>query len=353
MDAEEWERRRQAHQETKERGWTTVREAREMEEEIPVIISPSGKMTTPSGKKRPKTPSEEALFMSPSKSKLPPVPESPSKIQYNIQEIQEVQVIQDTPKKRTMKSKIKSKLRKIKSEQPVKVESPKAETVAEDTPKKGRTIKSKVKSQLRKIKSEQPAEIVDVELEAARKKGYDAHMKDKRARELVKAEKQGRRDAMTFKSRRVDDAKKLKKGVDTVAEKLEPVGKRVAKNVGKLMGEAKYTAKAAAKPQAKPARIATTTTTKPQAQRKEKPKLATQKGTLGRREGGYPAKQNRDGPGRRQETFGVKSKHGPTNNRPNAKLHRSAQPLPQNIPKSTHLGQKKSINFAMRARSKK
>jgi len=294
------------------------------DDSIPVIISPSGSIISPSGKKRSKTPSEKELFMSPSKSKLPTVPESPSKSKYTIQEVQEVQ----------------------------------------DTSKKGRTIKSRIKSQIRKIKSEQPVEIVDEELEAARKKGYDAHKKDQRARELVKAEKQGRRDAMTFKSKVVEDT-------TNIAEKLEPVGKRVAKNVGKLMGEVKYTAKAAAKPPAKaPARIAAkttttkTTTTKPQTQKKEKPGPAVRKGTIGRHEGGLPVKSHKSGPGRRAGGLpvkstkpgpGTRSKHGPVARSGYKPPHKSTKPAPtNNIPKATAVvNRQRSVNFAMRKRSRK
>ena len=243
MNESEWERRRQAHQET-ERGYTTRREEK-------MQIDESTDVVTPSGNRIRQTPSGQRLFATPSGMKQG------------------------------------------------------AEEVVEAVPKKGRTIKSRIKSKLRKIRSEQPETkpVVDEEIEAAKKKGYDAHMKDKRARDITKAEKQGRREAMTFKSKVVEDA-------TTVAEKLEPVGKRVAKNVGKLMGEAKYTAKAAAKPRAAPRATtkpkAAVAATKPQPARKAKPGPVARHGTIGRREGGLPTKENKEGPG-------VRSKHGPTN----------------------------------------
>ena len=296
---EEWDKKARNHYETKEKGWTTIRDERE--------------------KMRYDTPSGRTIYVTDEG--------------FTTQE----------PKK----------------EEPVEYE------VTEAEPKKNRTIKSRIKSKLRKIKSEKPVEIVDVELEAARKKGYDAHMKDKRAREIVKAEKQGRREAMTFKSKVVED-------VDTVTEKLEPVGKRVAKNVGKLLGEAKYTAKAAAKPPAKaPARIAAkttttkTTTVKPQAQRKEKPGPAVRKGTLGKHEGGLPVKSHKSGPGRRAGGLPVKStKPGPghKSNKPAPVArsgykpgHKSNKPTPtNNIPKATAVvNRQRSVNFAMRKRSRK
>lgn len=374
VDAEEWERRRQAHYETKERGWSTVRESKMILNDSNDVVLPTGETVrqTPSGKRLSDTFKAEQV----AEPVTEPVPETPKK-----------RTIKSQIKSKLRKSKIKSALRKIRSEQPVVVQETKevAETPkkAAETPNNGRTIKSRIKSKLSKIKSEQPvvvAEVVDVEMEAARKKGYDAHMKDKRARELVKAEKQGRRDAMTFKSKRVDDTKKLIKGAAIVAEKTKPAGKVVAKNVGKLMGEAKYTAKAAAKPKVAPPRIITPAA-KPQAQRAPKP-------GPGRREGGLPVRSHKSGPGRRTGGLPVKStKPGPghKSNKPGPGTksgyhpghkstkptiavksgyhpgHKSAKPLAQNIPKtavvnkqrSVHVNKQRSVNFAMRKRSKK
>lgn len=313
---EEWDEKAENHRETKERGYTTRREE---QEKLIVADNPSG------------------IHMP------EPTPEP-------------------SPKKRTVKSKIKSAIRKMRSDQPSpKKPSPtKTIVVNEPSPTK-RTVKSKIRSKINKMRSEHPVvpEVVDVELEAARKKGYDAHMKDKRAREVKKAEKKGRRDAMTFKSKVVED-------VGTVADKLEPVGERVTKNVGKLLGEAKYTAKAAARAPARvPARIATTTkttTAKPPAQKKAKPGPAVRKGTLGRRPGGLPVKENRDGPGvhskhgpgRRVEALGVHSKHGPENKPKGGPVANTKKGAPvNNIPKTATVNKQRSVNFAMRARSKK
>ncbi|HOW13509.1 hypothetical protein [Methanosarcina sp.] len=304
MNEEEWERRRQAHQETQERGWTTVREAREMEDDsIPVIISPSG-----------------------------------LKQQAHAKEVVEYEAVD-----------------------------------IEAAPKKGRTIKSRIKSKLRKIKSENPKiEIVDEEMEAARKKGYDAHMKEKRDKEIIKAEKQGRRDAMTFKSRRVDDAKKLQKGAGIVAGKVKPVAKRVGKNAKGLARELAATPGQIAqtigqtaiemekvKQHAKKQAAKTTTT-----QRKEKPGPAVRKGTIGRHEGGLPVKSHKSGPGRRVGGLpvkstkpgpGTRSKHGPVARSGYKPPHKSTKPAPtNNIPKATAVvNRQRSVNFAMRKRSRK
>lgn len=261
-------------------------------------------VVTPSGNRIRQTPSGKRLFATPSGMKQSPEPEV---VEYAA-----------TPKKRTVKSRIKSKLRKIVSETPV------------------------------------VTEVVDEEMEAARKKGYDAHMKDKRGRELVKAEKQGRREAMTVKSKIIED-------VGTVAEKLEPVGKRVAKNVGKLLGEAKYTTKAAARA---PARITTkTTTTKPQTVRKAKPGPAVRKGTIGKHEGGLPVKSHKSGPGRHDGGLpvkstkagpGVRSKHGPIARSGYKPPHKSYKSAPtNNIPKTATVNKQRSINFEMKKRSRK
>lgn len=281
---EEWDRKARSHYETTESGYTTRREEK-------MIVDKSTDVTTPSGNRIRQTPSGKRLS-----------------------EIYE-QVPNET-----------------------------------EIPAKGRTIKSKIKSKLKKMRSEQPivVEVVDEEMEAAHQKGYDAHMKDKRARDITKAEKKGRREAMTFKSKVVADA-------TTVAEKLEPVGKRVAKNVGKLLGEAKYTAKAAARAPARAAVKPKTTTVKPKTTtvRKAKPGPAVRKGTIGRGEGWLPVKSKKDGPGRRVEALGVRSKHGPENKPKGGPGHKSNKPTPtNNIPKAT-LNRQHSINFAMKKRSRK
>lgn len=259
-----------------------------------------------------------------------------------------------SPKKRTVKSKIKSAIRKMRSEQPSPTRPSPTKTieVVNEPSPKNRTVKSKIKSKINKMRSEYPvvAEVVDAEMEAARKKGYDAHIKSKRTREIKKAEAKGRRDAMGTKSKIVADA-------GTVAEKLEPVGKRVAKNVGKLLGEAKYTAKVAARAPARAAvkPKATVTTVKPQTVRKAKPGPAARKGTIGRREGGLPTKANKEGPGRREGGIPVKShKDGPGVHSKHGPGHKSNKPAPtNNIPKTATINKQRSVNFAMKKRSHK
>lgn len=347
----EWDRKARSHYETPERGWTTIREER------------------------------EKMKVSPSKSTLPEIPDDPA-VTFTPEEVSEhirvstrkipsqkhKRAVSDARRQAYTAKLLENAEKEEKNEE--KRKQKELAAAARKGRRQGMTFKSKVKdtvnyttdrakSKLRKIKSEKPIEIVDEVLEAARKKGYDAHKKDQRAREIVKAEKQGRRDAMTFKSKVVEDT-------TNIAEKLEPVGKRVAKNVGKLMGEVKYTAKAAAKPHVKPARIATTktTTTKPQAQRKPKPGPAVRKGTIGHRSGGLPVKSHKSGPGRRAGGLPVRStKPGPGHKSNKGVLaarsgykpgHKSNKPGPtNNIPKTATVNRQRSVNFAMRKRSRK
>jgi membrane protein involved in colicin uptake len=210
------------------------------------------------------------------------------------------------------------------------------------------------KSELKKIKP-QKVEIVDEELEAARKKGYDARVAEKRARQLVEAEEKGRRQAMTFKSK--------------VREDVKPVAKRVAKNAKGLAREALNTPGQIAQTigqtaieiekqktmrKAIAAKHKTTTTAKPQAQRKEKPGPAARKATLGRREGGLPVKSHKSGPGRRAGGLPVKShKSGPGRRTGGLPTNNIPKTATVNKQRSVHVNKQRSVNFAMRKRSKK
>jgi len=218
------------------------------------------------------------------------------------------------------------------------------------------------KSEIKKLKP-QKVEIVDEELEAAKKKGYDARIAEKRQRELAKAEQQGRRDAMTFKSKVREDvkpvAKRVAKNAKGIAKELAATPGQIAQTIGQTAIEMEKVKQHAKKQAAK-----TTTTTKPQTQRKEKPGPAVRKGTIGHRSGGLPVKSHKSGPGRRAGGLpvkstkpgpGTRSKHGPVARSGYKPPHKSNKPAPtNNIPKATAVvNRQRSVNFAMRKRSKK